>query len=102
MAHHRLPFPESPWSQGGHPQERKKSLPGVPAILIAFQPGFRDPNVCVRGHSGYVLAGALQMDYEDGSEEYAAGEAFHIDPGTAHRAANRGPVPVVVFLVSTG
>lgn len=100
MAHYRLPFPESPWIQGGHPQERKKSLPGVPAILIAFQPGFRDPEICLRGHSGYVLSGTFRMDYEDGFGEYGVGEAFHIDPGTAHRASNPGPVPVVLFLVS--
>lgn len=105
MAHHRIPLASLPWQRGGHPLERKKTDPATPVTLLEFAPGFSDPSWCERGHSGHVLEGVLRMEYEAGGgaeeEDYARGEAFHIDPGTRHRASNPGGTTAIIFVVST-
>jgi quercetin dioxygenase-like cupin family protein len=59
-----------------------------------------DPNLCRRGHVGYVLSGVLRLEYEDSSDEIGPGDAFVIRPGTTHRASNAGPEPVRLLVVS--
>jgi quercetin dioxygenase-like cupin family protein len=100
MKHLHIPFPSMDWQQGGHPLERKKTCPHAPVTLLEFEPGFRDPSWCRRGHAGYILAGALGMAYEDSTELLAEGEAFHIEAGTPHQAFNPGAVPVRLLIVS--
>lgn len=100
MAFVRVPLPGMPWTQGGHPLERKKSSEVCPVTMLEFAPEFRDPKGCERGHSGFVLSGELQFELDDRSETVRTGEAFHLDPGTRHRAVNAGREPVVLFLVS--
>ncbi|MFB3909422.1 MAG: cupin domain-containing protein [Candidatus Eisenbacteria bacterium] len=95
-----IPFRQLPWQPGGHPLERKKSLPGARAAMLAFEPGFADPNWCARGHAGYVLGGALRFELRNGSLTIEQGDGFEIDAGTEHRAGNPGSEPVVLFIVS--
>lgn len=100
MSFLRLPFSQMDWIRGAHPLERKKTTTGSPMTLLEFAPGFRDPSWCVRGHAGLVLSGELRLELDDLSETIRSGEAFHLDPGTRHRAANDGPHPVVFFIVN--
>lgn len=94
MAFVRIPFPSLPWTQGGHPLEKKKAWPagtGLNAVtLLEFAPGFEDPNLCRNGHFIYVLEGALELDLEGLTECLNAGEACSLEPGTSHRARNSG------------
>jgi len=69
-------------------------------VLLELGPGFEDPSPCRRSHVIYVLEGALELMLDDGVERAAAGEALMVDAGTTHRAANRGKVPMVAFVVS--
>jgi quercetin dioxygenase-like cupin family protein len=102
MTHQRIAFPGMEWMAGSHPLERKKNLPESPAAMIRFAPGFADPNWCGRAHVGLVLSGTLTMEFEEGAESYREGEAFVLTAGTRHRAANRGPDEVTVFIYSEG
>ena len=89
-----------PWTQGGHPLERKKASAERPMLLIEFAPGFVDPNVCVRSHVIYVLSGELSFELDDRVVRVGGGQACWLDAGTAHRARNDGPIPVVAFIAS--
>lgn len=100
MGHIDFQFAEMDWEQGGHPLEKKKRLPEAPITLLAFEPGFVDPNRCVRGHSGWVVSGTLRMTYDEKAVDYPAGSGFHIEAGTGHRAGNPFAERVVVFLVT--
>lgn len=100
MACTRLPLSSLPWTQGGHPLERKK-VGGHPAItLLEFGPGFSDPSWCQRAHVVYVLSGALTFELESGLVLLSAGECCVLDAGTAHRAQNHGDEAVVAFVAS--
>ncbi|MCC6522476.1 MAG: cupin domain-containing protein [Polyangiaceae bacterium] len=101
MAYTPLPFADLGWQAGGHPLELKKLVAGAgPVVLLAFEPGFEDPNVCVRGHVLYVVEGTLRLELDAGAVDVAAGEGCVLDPGTRHRAKNVGPGRVVSFVVS--
>jgi quercetin dioxygenase-like cupin family protein len=96
-----IDFEAVPWQPGAHPLERKKTAAEVAVTLLEFAPGFLDPTPCRRGHAAYVLEGEIALVLEDGCEvRAAAGGAFHLDPGTVHRARNPGTVPVRLFVYS--
>lgn len=98
MAGSKIPFPDLPWVPGGHPLERKKTIPGGGAVLLEFAPGFRDPNWCANGHAGLVLSGTLGFELHGEPLLAGPGEGFLLDPGARHRAYNAGDEPVVLFI----
>ena len=101
MACRAIDFAAAPWQPGAHPLERKKTATEAPVTLLEFGPGFADPTPCRRGHAAYVIEGEIALVLEDGREvRAAAGGAFHVDPGTVHRARNPGDVPVRLFVYS--
>jgi len=101
MACRAIDFTAASWQPGAHPLERKKTAAEAPVGLLEFAPGFEDPNPCRRGHAAYVIEGEIALVLEDGREVRArAGNAFHLDPGTVHRARNPGSVPVRLFVHS--
>lgn len=93
-------FDTIPWSQGGHPLEQKKLTADPHFALLRFEPGFRDPSVCHRGHFLYVLQGQLSFELEDGELVVPAGHGCRLPPGCSHRAQNKGVVPVDLLIVS--
>jgi quercetin dioxygenase-like cupin family protein len=95
-----VPFASLPYVQGGHPLERKKTGAHPAVTVLEFAPGFADPNWCRRAHIVYVLQGVLTFELERGGEAVAAGNSCVIEAGTAHRARNDGPDPVVAFVAS--
>jgi quercetin dioxygenase-like cupin family protein len=95
-------FAALPWQQGAHPLERKKTVAAGGATLLEFAPGFADPNWCENGHVGYVISGALGLEFADATERVEAGEAFVVEPGTKHRAFNPDEVAVVLFIAPRG
>jgi quercetin dioxygenase-like cupin family protein len=92
-------FSDIPWQSGNHPLERKKVASGG-LSLLEFAPGFSDPDLCRRSHVFFVLEGTLSLELQAETVSVRAGSAFWLDRGTAHRAANRGDVPVVLFVAS--
>ena len=104
MACRSIDFTAAPWQPGAHPLERKKTAPDAAVTLLEFAPGFADPNLCRRGHAAYVIEGELALVIEDGADvrevRVTAGNAFHLDPGTVHRARNPGDQPVRLFVYS--
>jgi len=100
MAFVRAPLPEQPWIPGGHPLERKKTLPERGLTLLEFEPGFSDPNACVAGHFMYVLEGSLGLELDTGLERLHPGEACFLHPGTAHRASVIGSTRVRLVVLA--
>lgn len=100
MAFVRAAFPEQAWVPGGHPLERKKTLPSRGLTLLEFEPGFVDPNVCEAGHFMFVLEGELGLELDGGLERLRPGEACFLDPGTRHRAQVLGPTRVRLVVLA--
>jgi quercetin dioxygenase-like cupin family protein len=96
----RIPFPTLPFTQGGHPLERKKTGAHPSVTLLEFASGFADRNWCRRAHIVYVLQGRLTFEFESETESFAVGESCVIDAGTPHRARNDGQDTVQALVVS--
>ena len=56
---------------------------------------------CTDGHRGYVLAGPIVYEFDDGSEalSIAEGQGFHLAAGTGHRGHNHGGTTTRLFLI---
>ena len=56
---------------------------------------------CTDGHRGYVLAGQIEYEFDDGSARLAVdqGQGFFLAAGTGHRGRNPGDTPTRLFLI---
>jgi quercetin dioxygenase-like cupin family protein len=74
---------------------------GVRWALVEYAPGAGRTVWCDSPHSGYVLNGDLQYEFEDGSPEMrvVAGQAFRLPAAPAHRGRNRSSKPARLFII---
>jgi quercetin dioxygenase-like cupin family protein len=78
----------------------------IPALgqrwaIVEYEPGAARAEWCTDGHRGYVLAGRIEYEFDDGSQPLAiaAGEGFYLAAGTGHRGHNPGDGPARLFLI---
>jgi quercetin dioxygenase-like cupin family protein len=74
---------------------------GVRWAVVEYAPGAGRSGWCETPHSGYVLSGELQYEFDDGSPVLgvAAGQAFQLPAAPAHRGRNPGSEPARLFLI---
>ena len=53
--------------------------------LVEFIKGFVEPDLCTRGHVGYVLAGEMDVDFDGEIVRYSAGDGIVIAKGEENR-----------------
>ena len=76
-------------------------IDGVRWALVEYSPGAGRSEWCDSPHSGYLLDGELQYEFDDGSPEMrvAARQAFRLPAAPAHRGHNPGGVPARLFII---
>jgi len=62
-------------------RQKRVERGGKRVRLVEFGVEFVEPDWCLKGHVGYVLAGELELGFEDRAERYTPGAAFVIRPG---------------------
>jgi quercetin dioxygenase-like cupin family protein len=69
--------------------------------IVEYEAGARRDEWCTDGHRGYVLAGAIEYEFHDGSPPLAVGEGqgFWLAAGTGHRGRNPGTATARLFLI---
>ncbi|MCE5272352.1 hypothetical protein LLH00_13825 [bacterium] len=68
--------------------------------LVEFAAGFREPDWCLRGHSGYVLSGNAVLEMDGGQLGLAPGQAFILPQGEENRHIIQvGGQPIQLLLV---
>lgn len=80
---------------------RALEVDGVRWALVEYEAGARREQWCHDGHAGYVIAGAIEYEFEDGTPSLGAneGQAFSLATGRGHRGRNVGDGPTRLFLV---
>jgi quercetin dioxygenase-like cupin family protein len=73
-------------------------LGGRQIRLIDFAPGFCEKEWCSKAHIGYILAGRLEVEFDNAAEVFALGDGLVIEAGDLHRARVIAG-PVRIFLV---
>ena len=69
--------------------------------IVEYGPYAARGEWCIDGHRGYVLAGRIEYEFDDGSESLAVdeGEGFFLTAGTGHRGRNPGAASTRLFLI---
>jgi len=81
-----IDFSSLPW-QSPAPGVRYKAVSrgGQRLRLVEFAAGFVEPDWCRKAHVGWVLEGALEIAFPDGSATYRAGQGVFLLAGDAER-----------------
>ena len=74
---------------------------GVRWALVEYAPSAGRTEWCDSPHSGYVLNGELQYEFDDGSPEMrvAGGQAFRLPAAPAQWGRNHGSEPARLFII---
>jgi len=69
--------------------------------IVEYEAGAAREEWCTDGHRGYVLAGQIEYEFNDGSAPLAVeqGQGFFLAAGTGHRGHNPGDTPTRLFLI---
>ena len=69
--------------------------------IVEYGPGAARDEWCTDGHRGYVLQGAIEYQFEDGSHALSleAGQGFVLAAGTGHRGRNATDRVTWIFLI---
>jgi quercetin dioxygenase-like cupin family protein len=85
MERYRVDFERMPWEQVAAGVKCKAhEQAGRKLRLVEFARGFVEPDWCTKGHIGYVLAGAMEVDFPGETIAFRAGDGLFIPPGDAH------------------
>jgi quercetin dioxygenase-like cupin family protein len=98
----RLDFDSVEWADD-QPDIHSRAAPalGQRWAIVEYEAGARRDEWCTDGHRGYVLAGAIEYEFDDGSAPLAVGEGqgFWLAAGTGHRGRNSGTTTTRLFLI---
>jgi quercetin dioxygenase-like cupin family protein len=98
----RLDFDSVVWADDQPDiHSRAASALGQRWAIVEYEAGARRDEWCTDGHRGYVLAGAIEYEFDDGSAPLAVGEGqgFWLAAGTGHRGRNTGTTTTRLFLI---
>lgn len=77
-----IQFNELEWKVQGKGVRTKEYLKGNQKIrIIEFSEGFVEEDWCTKGHIGYVLEGAMRIDFNGRIISYEKGDGLWIEQG---------------------
>lgn len=100
MIHEVERFPDIEWQQVSEHARQKLIDNGEKRVrLLKLSPGFQELEWCQRGHTGYVIDGSLEMEFNEGhKKQFTTGDAILVSQGEAHKARTGGG-SCLLFLV---
>ncbi len=86
MSTRKIDFLSQPWETPA-PNVRMKVHKGLETQLrmVEFTSGFVEADWCLRGHTGYVLHGRMEVDFDGTVETFEAGDGLLIPSGEEHK-----------------
>jgi uncharacterized cupin superfamily protein len=98
----KLDFASLDWADDQEDiRSRAAEVLGSRWAVVEYGPHAARDEWCTDGHRGYVLAGRIEYEFDDGSPLLAVGEgeAFFLAAGTGHRGRNPGATVTRLFLI---
>jgi quercetin dioxygenase-like cupin family protein len=94
-------FRDIPWESPAPGLETKTVVQGDKRLrLVQFGRDFVEPEWCTRGHAGFMLEGAIEVDIDGTVVRYQAGDGLLIPAGEATRHRHHATLrPATLFLV---
>ena len=98
----RIDFESVDWADD-QPDIRSRAQPalGQRWAIVEYEPGAGRQEWCTDGHRGFVLAGRIEYEFDDGSAALSVeqGQGFFLVAGTGHRGRNAGTTATRLFLI---
>lgn len=86
MSSYQIEFNEIPWQTSEAGVRFKVYKEGTRQLrLLEFGRDLKHPDWCVTGHIGYLLEGELEIEFDDKTITYKAGNGIWIPQGKNHR-----------------
>jgi hypothetical protein len=88
-----VPFGQMRWTDDAPGiQAREAEVEGTRWAIVEYEEGASRDDWCEVGHRGYVVAGEIEYEFDDGREPLraSAGEAFLLPPAPLSSGAHRG------------
>jgi quercetin dioxygenase-like cupin family protein len=83
---YRIDFGALPWESPMAGVRQKVVQYGNRRVrLVEFGRGFIEPGLCEKGHTGYALAGEMEVAFDDRNVTFRSGDGVIIPAGPAHR-----------------
>jgi len=98
----KLDFGEIDWADDQPDiHSRAAQALGQRWAIVEYEAGAAREEWCADGHRGYVLAGEIEYEFDDGSPPLRVeqGEGFYLAAGTGHRGHNPGASSTQLFLI---
>ncbi len=98
----RLDFDSIDWADDQPDiHSRAASALGQRWAIVEYEAGAAREEWCTDGHRGYVLAGRIEYEFDDGSPSLVVGQGqgFYLAAGTGHRGRNPGSEATRLFLI---
>jgi hypothetical protein len=97
---YQVDFESIPWESPA-PGLRFKAYrrDGRSLRLAEFTREFVEPDWCIKGHAGYVLAGEIEVDFHGRKVAFRAGDGLFIPSGSEHRHKARAITDVVTLVL---
>jgi quercetin dioxygenase-like cupin family protein len=98
----RLDFESLDWADDQPDiRSRAEQALGQRWAIVEYESGAAREEWCTDGHRGYVLAGRIEYEFDDGSEPLSVdqGQGFFLSAGTGHRGRNPGAATTRLFLI---
>jgi hypothetical protein len=94
-------FRRTPWESGVPGLKTKTVVQGDKRLrLVQFDLDFVEQEWCTRGHAGFMLEGAMEVDIDGTIVGYQAGDGLLIPAGEATRHRHHATLrPATLFLV---
>ena len=98
----KLDFDSIEWADD-QPDIHSRAQPmlGQRWAVVEYEAAAAREEWCTDGHRGYVLAGRIEYEFDDGSPRLAVeqGQGFFLSAGTGHRGHNPGSTATRLFLI---
>jgi quercetin dioxygenase-like cupin family protein len=95
-------FGAVPWAnEGPGIRARAAQAAGSRWAIVEYAPRAEREEWCTDGHRGYVVEGAIEYQFEDGSGplQFQQGQGFVLAAGTGHRGRNPTAGTTRLFLI---
>lgn len=101
LAPQAVSFDASPVEHDPHVRDLEQVVDGVRWAIVEYGPRAGRSDWCDTPHSGYVLSGELQYEFDDGSPalRLTAQQGFRLPPAPRHRGTNLGSEPARLFII---
>jgi len=98
----KLDFDGIDWADDQHDiHSRAENALGQRWAIVEYEAGAAREEWCTDGHRGYVLAGQIEYEFDDGTAplHIRQGQGFYLAAGTGHRGHNPAATATRLFLI---